>query len=322
MTARHGPTAMGSALRNMGSGQLCKEHAMAEDRDLTHDPISGQGTPATGPGSQPAALSPGDHPSAAYPSSEADYWREVYSREPYYESERRLEDYSPAYELGWVSYSIYGGEFDSADRVMANDWEVRKGVSSLSWDDARHPARAGWQRAENARSYVTTGSASREQVIETLNDLLENARDGELGFREAAEQTTTPSLSALFGRRADACRQAAAELQEQIQRMGGKVDEGGTVSGAAHRVWVHIRGLFGGASDETMLDECERGEDATVARYRKALKQNLPHDVHALVQRQFEGAQRNHDMIKALRDRARAETKTKTDDDLNKDVPG
>jgi hypothetical protein len=42
-----------------------------------------------------------------------------------------------------------------------------------------------------------------------------------------------------------------------------------------------------------------------------------------MVQRQFEGAQRNHDMIKALRDRARAETKAKTDDDdLNKDVAG
>ena len=284
---------------------------MAEDRDLTHEPVtSGQGTRAADEGAQVAGLRPGDQTSAAYPGSESDYWREVYSQEPYFESGRQFEDYNPAYELGWVSYGLYGGEFEAADRVMANDWDMRKGISTLTWDEARHPTRAGWQRAENARSYVTNGSASGEQAIETLNDLLENARDGELGFREAAEQTRTPSLSALFGRRADTCKQAAAELQEQIQRLGGKVDEGGTVSGAAHRVWVHIRGLFGGASDETMLNECERGEDAAMAQYRKALKQNLPHEIHALVQRQFEGAQRNHDMIKALRDRARAEAKT------------
>ncbi|HXD42262.1 MAG TPA: PA2169 family four-helix-bundle protein [Ramlibacter sp.] len=295
---------------------------MAEDRDLTHDPIGGQGTPATDPGAQPAALRPGDHPSAAYPGSEADYWRESYSREPYYESERRFEDYSPAYELGWVSYCTYGGEFDAADRVMANDWEVRKGVSALSWDEARHPTRAGWQRAENARSYVTDGSASREQSIETLNDLLQNARDGELGFKEAAEHSRTPSLSALLGRRADTCQQAAGELQEQILRLGGTVDEGGTVTGAVHRVWVHVRGLFGGASDETLLNECERGEDAALARYRKALKQNLPHDIHALVQRQFEGAQRNHDMIKTLRDRARADAGTMPDSEPKQDIPG
>jgi uncharacterized protein (TIGR02284 family) len=87
------------------------------------------------------------------------------------------------------------------------------------------------------------------------------------------------------------------------------------VTGAAHRVWVHIRGLFGGASDETMLNECERGEDAALARYRKALKQNLPHDIHAMVQRQFEGAQRNHDTIKSLRDRAHAQNQAKSDGD-------
>jgi uncharacterized protein (TIGR02284 family) len=71
---------------------------------------------------------------------------------------------------------------------------------------------------------------------------------------------------------------------------------------------LNLRSPFGGASDETILSECERGEDAAVARYRKALKQNLPADIHALVLRQFEGAQRNHDMIKALRDRASAST--------------
>ena len=295
---------------------------MAEDRDLTHHPISGRGTHAADQasqpaeqGAQPASLSPGDLAAAAYPSSEVEYWREVYSYEPYYEGGRAFEDYSPAYELGWVSYSLYGGEFEAADRVMANDWEMRKGMSSLSWDEARLATRAGWQRADNARSYVTNGSASREQTIETLNDLLENARDGELGFREAAEHTKTPRLGAIFGRRAETCRKAAAELQEQIERLGAKPDEGGTVTGAAHRVWVHIRGLFGGASDETMLNECERGEDAAVARYRKALKQNLPHDIHAMVQRQFEGVQRNHDMIKALRDEARAANRTKTDED-------
>jgi uncharacterized protein (TIGR02284 family) len=279
---------------------------MAEERD-THDPISGQGTHAADLGTTAAAAGP-------HPESETDYWRNSYTSEPYYASGRGFQDYSPAYELGWTSYAIYGGEFDAADRVLANDWEVRKGVSGLSWDEARPATRAAWQRAHNARYFTTDSSASASEVIDTLNDLLENARDGELGFREAAEHTKTPGLSALFGRRAETCRQAATELQDQIQRLGGKVDAGGSVTGAAHRVWVHIRGLFGGASDETMLNECERGEDAAVARYRKALKQNLPADIHAMVQRQFEGAQRNHDMIKSLRDRARAETLTKTDD--------
>ena len=42
-----------------------------------------------------------------------------------------------------------------------------------------------------------------------------------------------------------------------------------------------------------------------MARYRKALKEELPANVRALVERQLMGAQRNHDQVKALRDQAR-----------------
>ena len=55
-----------------------------------------------------------------------------------------------------------------------------------------------------------------------------------------------------------------------------------------------------------MLEECERGEDAAVARYRKALKSSLPANVRTLVERQAEGAQRNHDEVRDLRDRYKA----------------
>lgn len=279
---------------------------MAEERGSTHDTTSGEEVRA-------ADIALGAR-IAGLPQSEVEYWRQAYNREPYYEAGRHFEDYGPAYEIGWTGYHAYGGEFDTADRVMATDWTVRKGVSTLPWEQARAASRAAWQRAHNAREFTTDGSARPGEVIATLNELLENARDGELGFGEAAEHTKTPVLSALFRGRALACREAAAELQEQIEHLGGEADQGGSVSGAAHRVWLHIRGLFGGASDETLLAQCERGEDAAVARYRKALKQNLPPPIHAMVQRQFEAAQRNHDMIKSLRDRARAQAQAQTAD--------
>lgn len=284
---------------------------MAEERDLTHDPISGR----------PHSTEPGDRVGSntsdsgrPYPASEVAYWREIYESEPYYLESRTFLDYLPAYELGWVSYEAYGSDLETADKRMANDWDARKRDSGLSWDEARPATRAGWRRAESAKSFVTDASATHEQQIETLNDLLENARDGALGFREAAEHVQSPDLKQLFGRRADTCSRAATELQQQLLQLGGKIEEGGTFAGAAHRVWTHIRGLFGGASDETMLNECERGEDASMARYRKALKANLPHDIHALVQRQFEEVQCTHDMIRTMRDRARAQSKEKSDE--------
>ena len=53
-------------------------------------------------------------------------------------------------------------------------------------------------------------------------------------------------------------------------------------------------------------DEAERGEDSGLKRYRTAGAKDLPADVKAVVQKQLQGTQANHDQIKALRDRAKA----------------
>ncbi|MDQ3214853.1 MAG: PA2169 family four-helix-bundle protein, partial [Pseudomonadota bacterium] len=53
-------------------------------------------------------------------------------------------------------------------------------------------------------------------------------------------------------------------------------------------------------------NECERGEDIALNRYRKALEEDLPSDVEQVVRRQHEGVRRNHDQIKALRDSRKA----------------
>jgi len=67
-----------------------------------------------------------------------------------------------------------------------------------------------------------------------------------------------------------------------------------------------VKGSLGANSELSILESCERGEDTAVARYRKALKQQLPADVHAVVMAQADGAQRNHDQIRDLRNAARA----------------
>jgi uncharacterized protein (TIGR02284 family) len=146
---------------------------------------------------------------------------------------------------------------------------------------------------------------SNDDIVDTLNDLIETCKDGEFGFEACAKHTQSSELRALFQQRAAECRTASAELQPYVVQYGGKPDQGGSASGALHRGWVAVRGSLVGFSDQAMLDECERGEDAAMARYRKALKQELPEPLLALVQRQQLGVQRNHDQIKALRDRAK-----------------
>jgi uncharacterized protein (TIGR02284 family) len=242
------------------------------------------------------------------PTAEEAYWRETYTKESYYEPGRSYNDYAPAYRLGLYGRSSYDGTFDDAQAELASQWDSSKEGSTLNWPQARAASRAAWKRIDDQLASRSASSevADNDDVIDTLNDLLESCRDGEYGFKECAEHMKAQDIKTLLLRHADECRIAAAELASQIRQLGGEVDDGGTASGALHRGWVSVRGTLSGYTDLAMLNECERGEDAALARYRKALKEPMPSAIRAIVERQAQGAQRNHDQIKAMRDALRA----------------
>ncbi len=147
---------------------------------------------------------------------------------------------------------------------------------------------------------------SNDDIIDTLNDLIETSKDGEYGFRTSAEYLKDASLKQSFLARAEECRMAAAELQEQVVRLGGKAEDSGSAAGAMHRGWAAVKGTLAGYTDKAILEETERGEDSALASYRKALDDELPPDVRVLVERQFEGVKRNHLQVRTARDQARA----------------
>ena len=144
-----------------------------------------------------------------------------------------------------------------------------------------------------------------KDVIETVNDLIENCKDGEYGFRRCGERVERSDLKQVMNQRADDCQRAASELQTLVSQLGGTPETTGTALGAMHRGWVSVRDAVSGDSDLAVLEECERGEDAALERYRSALEQALPPHVRSIVERQYEGVKRNHQQVRSLRDQLR-----------------
>ena len=233
--------------------------------------------------------------------AEEAYWRERYERESYYEAGRTYEDYGPAYTLGWTSVALYGTEFEAVEPELERQWERQRGQSGLTWSHAREATRAAWDRVKKGVG-AAVAPMRNDDVVDILNDLVETCHDGEYGFKTCLERTKAPQLISVFQERMRAYANMAAELSSEVVRLGGTPEGGGTVSGAAHRGWVTVRSMLAGDSDLAILEECERGEDMALARYRKALKQALPVDIQAMVERQMGAIQQNHDRIKALRD--------------------
>jgi uncharacterized protein (TIGR02284 family) len=142
-----------------------------------------------------------------------------------------------------------------------------------------------------------------DDVIDTLNDLIETCKDGEAGFRSCAEHAHSAELKTSFEQHASECAQGARELQGCVVQLGGEPEDKGSASGSMHRGWVALRGAVGRDDDQAMLDECERGEDAALERYREALDDELPADVRTIVERQYQGVKRNHAQVREMRDR-------------------
>jgi uncharacterized protein (TIGR02284 family) len=249
---------------------------------------------------------------AVNPTVEDAYWRDAYQREPYYVAGRSYEEYRPAYELGWNAAARPEADFDAFESEWERQWATQRGASHLEWDQARPAAHAAWERAARrdvAAATVApayTGDIDNDDVADVLNDLLESCRDGEYGFRTSSENADSADLKALFMRHSSECAAAARELEAEIRKLGKEPASGGTVAGALHRGWVSVKTALTSQDDKAVLEECERGEDSAVAQYRKALKQPLPPAIRVLVERQAQGAQRNHDEVRDLRNRYRA----------------
>jgi uncharacterized protein (TIGR02284 family) len=270
---------------------------------------------------------------AVNPTAEEAFWKDNYSKEPYYESGRSYDDYGPAYRLGLSGRTRSEDPWQSVEPRLASEWESNRGSSSLDWQRASPASQAAWKRAdEQYRSYGAGSSGAsgmaatgggvagavgamqtagnndgdRDDAVDVLKDLVECCKDGEYGFRECAEQAKRADLKTMFLQRADDCRRGAQELNQCIAQYGGKPEDSGSALGAMHRGWVAIKSKLTTYDDKAVLEECERGEDNAKARYMKALQKNLPADVRSVVDRQYQGVQRNHDQVKMLRDQFRA----------------
>ena len=97
--------------------------------------------------------------------------------------------------------------------------------------------------------------------------------------------------------------QFAEELKEEIRRLGGAVEEGGSVAGSAHRGWMDMKGIVKGYGDRTILTEAARGEDSAVKTYESALQTPLPPSAESIVKNQYMEVKDVHDRVRALEEK-------------------
>jgi len=138
------------------------------------------------------------------------------------------------------------------------------------------------------------------QIIKTLNSLIETCRDGEEGFRVAAEHVEDDHLKTLFENYCQQRAQLASELEHEVRRLGKHPENQGSTAGALHRGWINLKSAVTGRDDSAILAECEHGEDVAVEAYQEALSIALPAALKQIVSRQYSAIKAAHDRIREL----------------------
>jgi uncharacterized protein (TIGR02284 family) len=144
------------------------------------------------------------------------------------------------------------------------------------------------------------------EVVGIIEKLIETCRDGQNGFREAAEHVKDPQLKKIFDQNSLERGQFAGELENELIRMGKHdPDRKGSATAAVHRGWLDLKAALG-MGDASILSSVESGEDNAKKAYENALQSKLPNDIRSVVERQSQRVMQVHDEMRDLRDQKKA----------------
>jgi uncharacterized protein (TIGR02284 family) len=146
---------------------------------------------------------------------------------------------------------------------------------------------------------------NNEKAIDALNTLIEINNDRIEGYQTASKETDEHDLRNLFSSLIQTSTRCRAELVSEVERLGGKPEEGTRVTGKFFRTWMDVKAALTGKDRKAILNSCEFGEDVAVDTYDKTLKEDYEHldiEQRNMIQMQRERIKADHDQIKHLRD--------------------
>lgn len=142
-------------------------------------------------------------------------------------------------------------------------------------------------------------------TAEVLNDLILINNDRIEGYERGRKELKDgdADLKSLFLNMISESQKYKMALATEVSALGEDIETGTTNSGKIYRVWMDVKAMFSGNDRQTVLNNCEFGEDAAQNAYKMALEEeDLPANIRELISDQKASLRTSHDEIKRLRD--------------------
>ncbi len=140
---------------------------------------------------------------------------------------------------------------------------------------------------------------TQDELISELNTLIEYCKDGEYGYKTAAEDIKTNTWKAFFMAASQQRARFALELESLVYAMGDKPVDHSSVTGALHRTWIDIKSALESGDEKGVLAECKRGDEAAKEKYEAILNEGeLPDKLKQTLQIQYQEILKTYEELK------------------------
>jgi uncharacterized protein (TIGR02284 family) len=140
------------------------------------------------------------------------------------------------------------------------------------------------------------------ETIDHLNGLIEACKDGESGYRQAAEAVRNTELETIFNDYSKQRAEFARQLQAEVERLGGSPGDSGSVGGAVFRGWMGIKSALTSGDGTAILASCETGEDSAEATFEKVVNMDISGHPKVLVEAQWKKIKEAHARVLRLKE--------------------
>jgi uncharacterized protein (TIGR02284 family) len=147
-------------------------------------------------------------------------------------------------------------------------------------------------------------AVTTEETLQILNDLTETCKDGELGYRTAAENVNNTQMETILSDYSKQRAGFARQLQAEVARLGGTPTDAGTLSATVFRGWIHLKAALSGGDVGAIIAACESGEESAVGAFEIAKDADLTGLTRSIVEKQFSQIKAAHAHIMKIQEDA------------------
>lgn len=144
---------------------------------------------------------------------------------------------------------------------------------------------------------------ANKEAVGVLQELLQKNYDAEEGYKQVMIKVENRLLKNWLQVKAKQRNYFATQLDSLIRELGATPANDGTLLGSVHRTWIDLKTALSSNTDEAILEECIRGEKASVDEYENQLEKLNDHsNIKNLIYSQLESIKNALDTVKRLED--------------------